>query len=386
VKTVHRYILREMMPAFLLGAGILTLILMTNKAFLLLELVLSKKVPILDTLGLYLDLLPFVLSMTIPMAMMVAVLLAFGRLGSDMEVTAFKSGGLHPFRLIAPVLAFGAALTTFLLYFNDRVLPAANFAFRTHHFEIVRKQANVAIRERTFVDKFEGYKFLIDRRERDGSFSDVKAFNRFSAGGPLQTTLAKTGSLDSDPKTFRVFFRLGKGVMTWDNKTYNTYNRLYFEKYAINLKLGNRLSEMAGVRKNFEDMTLSELSGGLGQETDPKRRRSFENEYQKRFSLAFSCLVFAWFCSPLGLWVRSKGFMSFVLGVSMIFVYYLMFTLGQALSERGLVGPIPGLWGANAVLFLAGSLLYYLVVAENSAFKTPVRPTPALPRPVGPSP
>jgi lipopolysaccharide export LptBFGC system permease protein LptF len=264
------------------------------------------------------------------------------------------------------VLVFGAGLTLFLLYFNGKVLPAANFAFKTHHFNILKKQANVAIRERVFVDKFEGYRFYIDRRGADGSFEDVKAFNRFAPGSPLQTTLAKRGTLESDPGTFRVFFKLGQGVMTWDNSTFNTYNRLYFENYVIHLKLGNRLAQIAELKKNFEDMSSEELARGGREEADPGRRRSFAGEYQKRLSLPFSCLAMAWFCSCLGLWIRSRGFMSFVLGIVMIFIYYLMFTLGQALSERGVIGAIPGLWGANAALALAGTWVYILVVRENA--------------------
>ena len=191
--------------------------------------------------------------------MMVSTLLAFGRLGSDMEVTAFKCVGVHPFRLIAPVLALGLLLTLLLLYFNDRVLPASHFAYIQNSFNIVKRQANVTIQERVFIDNFEGNKFYIDRRERDGTFSDVKVFNRWSPKSPLLTSLAKTGRLETNQETYQVFFQLGNGVMTWDNANYNTYNRLYFERYIVQLKLGKQL-DRSEVKKNFEDMSFAELS------------------------------------------------------------------------------------------------------------------------------
>ncbi len=155
MKTIYRYVLLEMLPSFLLCVAILTLLFMTNKIFLSLDLVLNKKVSISETFLLYFSLLPLILSLTIPMAMMVGTLLAFGRLSSDMEVTAFKSGGGHLLQLISPILVFGFLMTCLMLYFNDKVLPAAQFMVKKIEFNIVKKKADVAIHERVFIDQFE---------------------------------------------------------------------------------------------------------------------------------------------------------------------------------------------------------------------------------------
>ena len=130
----------EMLPAFLLGVTMLTLLFLMNRASFLLDLILNKNVPLWDTFLLFTTMMPFILSVTIPMTMMVATLLAFGRLSSDMEVTAFKSGGVHMFRLIAPVLVLGLSMTTVMLLFNDRILPMANFTFKKIHFKMLKDQ------------------------------------------------------------------------------------------------------------------------------------------------------------------------------------------------------------------------------------------------------
>jgi len=370
LKTVYRYVLKEMAPAFLLSIGVLTMLFMTNKASLLLDLVLNKHVPFWDTLILYLSLMPFILSLTIPMSMMVATLLAFGRMSSDMEVTAFKSSGVHLFRLIGPVLTLGLLLTLLMIFFNDRILPAANFTFKKLHYKILKDQASIAIRERVFIDKFEGYQFYIDREDRNGDFEDVMMFFRWSSRSSIQTAVSKTGSLVSDPKTLQLFFNMNQGVINWGNQDYKTYNRLYFDRFITRLSLENQLSNLTDVRKDFEEMTLSELSREMAASaSDAGRVNSLRNEFQKRLSLPFASLVLTWFCAPLGLWTRSKGFWGFVLGLIMIFIYYLMFNLGQVLSEKGAIPPLLGLWWANGVLTLAGAVLYYVVVAENSAFR-----------------
>ncbi len=359
----------EMLPAFLLGVTMLTLLFLMNRASFLLDLILNKNVPLWDTFLLFTTMMPFILSVTIPMTMMVATLLAFGRLSSDMEVTAFKSGGVHMFRLIAPVLVLGLSMTTVMLLFNDRILPMANFTFKKIHFKMLKDQASIAIKEKVFINTFEGQQFYIDRKDSDGQFAGVKVFDRWSPQTSIQTTLAKTGNLETNQDSFQVFFHLRDGVMTWDNKNYNTYNRLYFSHYAIRLKLENQLAQMTDIKKGFEEMNLSELSQEMAATSDPIRKNSLSNEFQKRLSLPFACLVLTWFSAPLGLWIRSKGFISFVLGLAMIFIYYLLFNLGQVLSERGSVSPILGLWWANGLLALAGGLIYYLVISENSSFR-----------------
>ncbi len=379
MKTVYRYVLKETLPPFLLSVSVLTLLFMTNKVFLLLDLILNKQAPLSDTLLLYLSLIPFVLSSTIPMSMMMATLLGFGRMGSDMEIIAFKSSGVHLFRLILPLLLFSAILTGMLVLFNDRLLPASNYTFKKIHFKILRNRADIAIKEKVFIDLFEGYQFYIDQLAQDGTFANVHMFNRASPNAPVQTTLAKHGLLITNPKSFQVFFQLDDGLMTWDNANYQTYNRLYFNRYVIRLNLENQLSQMSDVKKEYEDLNLGELRQAIQSSQDPEMKKQMMMEYQKRLSLPFACLALTWFCAPLGLWVRSKGFIGFVLGLVMIFFYYFLFTIGNLLAQKGVVSLEVGLWGGNILLTAAGFLIYYMVISEQSAFR--VAPSPMQPDP-----
>jgi lipopolysaccharide export LptBFGC system permease protein LptF len=68
--------------------------------------------------------------------------------------------------------------------------------------------------------------------------------------------------------------------------------------------------------------------------------------------------------------MKAKGFIGFILGLVMIFLYYMMFTVGQILSDRGVISPIIGCWWPNLLLMLVGCFIYYLVVSENSLFKS----------------
>lgn len=359
----------ETLPSFALSVAVLTLLFMTNRVLMLLDLVLNKQAPLGDALLLYLSLIPFVLSTTIPMSLMMATLLAFGRMSSDMEVTAFKSAGVHLFRLILPLLVVGAFLTALLISFNNWVVPAAKYTFKKIHFKILQNRADMAIREKVFVDLFEGYQFYIDQLAPDGTFANVHMFNRVSPHAPVQTTLAKHGRLITNPKNLQVFFQLDDGLMTWDNTNYQTYNRLYFNRYLIRLNLENQLSQMSDVKKEYEDLDLAELDQAIASCSDSALKKQMQMEYQQRLALPFACLALTWFCAPLGLWVRSKGFIGFILGLVMIFFYYSLFTLGNILVQKNLVNLSLGVWGGNILLAAAGCLIYYLVISEQSAFR-----------------
>ena len=214
------------------------------------------------------------------------------------------------FQLIYPVLFFAAVMTLGMLYFNAQILPASNYAFKKTHFKIIENQADVAVREKTFIKLFSGYQFYIDRQESGGLFKGVKVSVQQSPPGnaPLQTTVAQSGWLDTNQKTFQLFFHLSHGFIMWDNINFHSYERLYFDQYQIRLNLENQLSHLTDVKKDYEEMTLRELKDAIGASPNQSRLLYLQTEYQKRLALPFACLALTWFCAPLGLWTRSKGF------------------------------------------------------------------------------
>ena len=370
MKTAHRYILREVLPLFGITVAALTFVFLLNKVFLWMDLVLNKGVPFWDVLLLYVSIVPFFLAVTVPMSALVATLLALGRLASDMEVTAFKSSGIHLLHLMAPVVGFGLVLTALMILFNDRVLPASNFLFKKVSYRIVRNQAHVAIKERVFIDQFEGCRIYIDSQGKEGLLEGIKVFMKRSSE-PLQTILAKTGRLVTDPETLQVYLMLNDGMMiTTGADGFETHNRLLFKRYLYHLNLSNSLANLSSVKKDFMEMNLGELLREIDATTDdPPRRQRLMVEFQKRISLPFACLVVTWLSATLGLWFRRGGFLAFAYGVLLVFIYYLLFVLGEAMSLKKGLDPVVGTWTANAVFALVGLLMYRVVILERSSYR-----------------
>jgi len=372
LKIIHRYVLRETLPLFGLCLAVFTFILLINKVLGLLDLVLNKGVPAGEALMLYLNIIPIFLSMTVPMAVLVSVLLALGRLGTDLEITALKGNGVHIIHVVAPLVGFGVLATVLMLFFNDRILPASNYSFKQRTFRIVQQKANVAIKERVFIDAFQGYEFYIDQQDSNGTLEGLRIFSKPSPESSWWSTAAKTGHLKTDPKTMEVSLILQDGYNTFLSPGQpEGFNRIFFKRQTLRLTLGNQLAQMGEIQKDYLDMDLAELrrATALTAPSDGERLRRLKSEYQKRLSLPFACLAVTWFGAPLGLMFRRRGFIAFTFGIGMIFVYYLIFVLGEVSSLKGSLHPAVGLWMANAAFLIVGWFLYRLASQERQAFR-----------------
>src|SRR6185295_105196 len=145
VRIIDRYIWKELIAPFFLGMIIGTFLLLIDRIFDMMDLIINKGVPVHLVTLLFLYLLPSILVLTIPIGVLFAILVAFGRLSSDMEIVALKACGVSPLRLLWPVLAFGLAITGVTAYLMIDSVPRSNYAFKSLVFDIIRTQASVGL-------------------------------------------------------------------------------------------------------------------------------------------------------------------------------------------------------------------------------------------------
>ncbi len=141
-RLLDRYIVREMIAPTSLGLLVFTFILLIDQIPRLLAILVARSADLWTIVRVFLNLLPSILAVTVPMAFLLGVLLAFGRLASDSEIVALRAAGVSPLRLlgpVAPALRRGLLLT---LYINAVALPAANQAHRELVFNLVVTQGH----------------------------------------------------------------------------------------------------------------------------------------------------------------------------------------------------------------------------------------------------
>lgn len=364
-KTLYLYLIKEITAPFLLGMGVFTLVLLMGKLLRLAEMVIAKGVPLGDILRLVLSMLPSFCLVTIPMAFLLAVLLAFGRLSADSEVTAMKACGVSLYGMLPPVLAFAVAAYLATMFVTLFALPWGNVSFKRLMYDIVETRATLNIKERVFNDEFRGVVMYVDRFDRqERRLSGVLVQDERNADEP-STIFAKSGIIATDPERKVIRLRLQDGdIHRAIGKT--GYRLVEFAAYDLALDL-SRAS--AGVKRSEGEMTLAELRERITHSEEGVGKRTLLLEFHKRFSLPFACFVFALVGVPLGVQNRRSGKGSgFSLAIAILLLFYILLSAGENLGEKGILPAAVAIWLPNLLFLLMGVRLFANAAAEKRPF------------------
>ena len=123
MKILERYILKEHVSPFFISLLVVTMVLLIDRVIDLLDLIIEKRLPASIVVELFGLSLPYMLALSIPMAVLVATILAFGRMTVDRETIAMKSSGINVYSMVRPLVAVAILLTGLMVYFNHWFLP-----------------------------------------------------------------------------------------------------------------------------------------------------------------------------------------------------------------------------------------------------------------------
>ncbi len=366
-RILHRYVFREILVPFLFGLSIFTFILLIARLLKLIELVVNRGVPAANILHLFAYIMPAFLEVTVPMAMLLAILVAFGRLSADSEMVALRSSGLSLYQLITPVAIFVALTTAATAGLSFYGRPWGNRSLRSALYDIARARASAGIKPQVFNDDFTGlviYAEIIDSTTdqlRHVLVSDERE------AGQRNTILARDGIMVSNPKTRTLTLRLRNGsIRTIDTRGSAEY-QTDFQTYDVNLDLRQALAA-AKDRQDPKEMTFPQLRRAINSKRAQHLPIGSELvEYHRKFAIPCACIVFALVAVPLGVQpVRAARSRGFALSLAMIFVYYILLSAGQALAEHALVPAFIGLWMPNVIFAAVGTYLFGQAAREQT--------------------
>ena len=182
--TLSRYILKEHGLPFVLGFSLILFILLLDVVLQTMDQVLSKGLAPLAAGQLLVFNLAWIIALAVPMAVLIAVLMAFARLAADGEIIAAKACGVSFFLLLRPVLAAAALLTLLMIVFNDQVLPDWNHQARTLASSLQRTKAALVLKEKegTFIPNLGDYHLLI--RQIDPVSNDLMGITLYDTSRP----------------------------------------------------------------------------------------------------------------------------------------------------------------------------------------------------------
>ena len=358
------YIIREIASLFLLGITVFTLVLLMGRLIKLTELVVSRGVPLADVVSMIMYLMPSFLVFTIPMAFLLAVLLAFGRLSADNEITIIKASGISLVQIMPPVLF--CALVAALLALSASLVgvPWGNSAFKELTFRVLKQNASATIREKVFWDEIPGVVLYTDQYDdRLQTLKGVLIHDGRDPDRPM-TIFAKQGVVTGGSGRQALQLSLSDGSIHAAGKGVE-YRLVHFGEYIMSV--GGE-GGVAGISLNEFDMGVAELQNKIANPaTAPRMRLKMLSELHSRFAFPFASLVFAFIAIPLGIQNRRSGKSAgFSVSIGILLAYYLMLAFVRALAEKGSIPPFIALWLPNVIFMGIGWYLLRLSSLERS--------------------
>jgi lipopolysaccharide export system permease protein len=209
--------------------------------------------------------IPFTLAMTLPMAVLVAVLYAFSRLASENEITALKAGGISTRSLLVPALVAATILAVGMLWFNDQVLSRANHELATLQTAILRTKPTFALKPQVINPVKEGQLYLradqIDQEE-SGRLRGVTIFD-VSDAQRRRSIYADSGRLSFATNKKDLVVRLYQGMMmSAPTDKPGQLSRIYYKQNIQKVKDVANSIEMINAdssQKGEREMTVCEM-------------------------------------------------------------------------------------------------------------------------------
>jgi LPS export ABC transporter permease LptF/LPS export ABC transporter permease LptG len=366
MRILTRYILREVLSHALLGGVLFTFVLFTSRLGKILEIVVRNSASLSEVAHLIAYFLPEALIVTIPMAVLVGILLGLSRLAADSEITAMRASGMGAldFVRIVSVVSTGALL---LGLFNSLYLaPKSAAALLELEGSLKFAQASFEVQPRVFDEDFKNLILYVqDVRPGSGAalWRHVFLADLTEPAAPKVTTADEALVSSNGPGNLHLLLKDG-GQHQISPTDANQYNISTFS--TTDLPLQNNTQEDAHLSRSDTPilaLPLPELlrRASTNAKSTPaqiKAARPYRIEFNKRFSYPFACLVLMLVGVPLGLSSKRGGKSTgFVLTILLVFVYYFVSSVGVALATQGKLPPFVGVWGANMIFALAGSLL-----------------------------
>jgi LPS export ABC transporter permease LptF/LPS export ABC transporter permease LptG len=362
MRILDRYIIRETLGPFVLALLVFTFILLIPWIVELAESMIAKGVPWPMLLEAMVTLIPQALGLTIPMSLLISLLMAFGRLSGDREIVVMMACGISPYRLMRPVgmLALAAWAATSWVMLD--AIPSANQAYRELSVKIVQDRAEQEVKPRVFFEDFPKIVLYVRNVVGAGAgWEGVLAADTSNEAQP-EIFIAATGRMLVDREAKTIQMLLENGTRHRTSATDPTfYEVLRFQRILVNLD-PESVFPRSGPAPGDREMTIAQLEQRIADmKANNISTHNPEMEIQKKFSIPVACFVFALVGLALGVSNRKDGKMaSFVTGIAVIFVYYVIMFTSQSMTKGHLMPAWLAMWVPNIVLGIAGAVMLFL--------------------------
>ncbi|MDP2984853.1 MAG: LptF/LptG family permease [Candidatus Latescibacter sp.] len=390
----YKYVIREHVAPFFFAFSVIMFVLILKLMLEIVTALISKGVEILVLTKIFAYSLAYMVALVVPMSVLVATVMAFGRMGAASEIIAMKAAGISMYRIVAPILVISALIAFGMVWFNNTILPEANYRASNLSAAVFFKKPFLTFnnREGQFINDIPSVTIRVE--SIDYSTEELKGISLFRSfrGFYQDLIVAETGRFITHPDSAGLTLLLRNGeVHHVDSHHPERYVRVEFKEFSQNFSMDSRLD--TGYRNSRNDRTM--LSSMMSEEVKKfqaentiQRRNllrkmrgepvqddslrilqnikinnrqiaSFKVEMNKRDSIPFAAIIFVLLGAPLGILVKRSG-ASIGIGISIGFfaVYYLFLSGGESAGDRMLIPPWLSMWAPNIIMGIMGLFLF----------------------------
>ncbi len=356
----------------LLSTGVISTVLMMNQLFEFIPFLQSTGVELNVILRMILYSLPPVLMISVPISLLIGIYAGISRLSSDSELIVMRASGVSlsfffkPVMLVATIVALFVVLQTFYL----SPIGVKNMA--ELKFNLLKKQTRLNLQVKQ-INNFFGEKLIYIFAKKGDLFEGI-FISDWKSGRESGVIEAKTGKIYLDEKNHKVVFRLNNGKVHTVLEE-GGYRIMEFEQldYSLvppkterkNIPHRFKKGQGPGEKRLDTELTIDELVAEMNKA--PKNSSDYFEyleEFHGRIVAALSCLCFAIFALPMGIYnPRSPKAGNIIYMITVLMVYFLIYAHIRNLLSKGESSP-PILYLA-LVFVIANGFVKYLKINLN---------------------
>ena len=356
MRILDKYILKELFAPFIFGVcAFASVFIGTSTLFRIAQYITEYGASLFSVTKIFFYSLPSIILLTLPMSMLLASLLSFGRLSGSSEITAMRSSGQSFFRLALPVFIAAFIVSISAITFNELVVPYANNAYQN----VVRNEI-----ERNTSPKSQDHIVIKDIKQ--GSSHRLTYARKYDEG--THTMQAVTMQEFENDRLVRVqnaekaiwqedHWVMQSGVIYDISAEGKLERTMRFDQQVM--PINKTPSAIMREQKKAEEMTIRELKQHIQVlKAEYVKSSTYEVELHQRVAIPTASFIFALIGTPLGLQPhRSSSSIGLGLSIIIIFIYYTIMTLTTALGQGGAIPAFLGAWTPNLIGIIAGAYL-----------------------------
>ncbi|RJQ51682.1 MAG: LPS export ABC transporter permease LptF [Nitrospiraceae bacterium] len=346
---IHRTIFRELFVNLTVIICSLSIILFMEKFVRITRLFMGRGAEIKDIVKIFIYLQPSILLLSVPMALLIAIFLVYGRMSTDSEVIVLKGCGMSFFGISGAAVALSVLFSLILLYVSLYLLPIGMVSFKKTLYETIVRKASMTFEEETFSDVFKGNVIYVKEVPSINEFRGIFVYR--DADGAVKDPLvivAEKGTFRTSPEEGLIKLTMNNGLIHTFSET--SSSEITFSQYDLVLASGLETDE----KSKPEEIKTLDLWKGRN-DLPP-----WAVELHRRVALPFACIIFGILgpalSSRMGK-VGRLGGLSLSLGV--LVFYYLLLIVGESFVKAGKVPAFWGAWTPNIFFGLIAGIFFF---------------------------